>query len=200
MHTRIESLHMKSGAFQSSSIFLLSAFLSSSYSKFAHDFFYSLQLYRVDMAIGERNTFLSDSSVTHRCVILKIEQAQTPVPLHCTNKQTDTKYLSKRKLGWCWGRGKEQNMDIEPNYKLAATRHIIMCQVQKIGLRMTKLIYVLRKEGSKMKKRMKEEEIEKGDCGPPTWKVFFFEILSDLFEDGAVVYPANAFNSRLQGD
>ena len=28
---------------------------------------------------------------------------------------------------------------------------------------------------------MKEEEIEKGDCGPPTRKVFFFfEILSDL--------------------
>ena len=29
---------------------------------------------------------------------------------------------------------------------------------------------------------MKEEEIEKGNCGPPTRKVFFFffEILSDL--------------------
>ena len=29
---------------------------------------------------------------------------------------------------------------------------------------------------------MKEEEIEKGDCGPPTRKslFFFFEILSDL--------------------
>ena len=33
-----------------------------------------------------------------------------------------------------------------------------------------------------MKKRMKEEEIEKGDCncGTPTREVFFFEILSDL--------------------
>ena len=33
-----------------------------------------------------------------------------------------------------------------------------------------------------MKKRMKEEEIEKGDSGLPTRKVFFFffEILSDL--------------------
>ena len=40
--------------------------------------------------------------------------------------------------------------------------------------------FVLRKKGSKTKKRMKEEEIEKGDCGPPTPKVFFFEILSDL--------------------
>ena len=40
-------------------------------------------------------------------------------------------------------------------------------------------IFVLRKKGSKTKKRMKEEEIEKGDCGPPTRKVFF-EILSDL--------------------
>ena len=27
---------------------------------------------------------------------------------------------------------------------------------------------------------MKEEEVEKGDCGPPTRKVLFFEILSDL--------------------
>ena len=34
-------------------------------------------------------------------------------------------------------------------------------------------IFVLRKKGSKTKKRMKEEEIEKGDCGPPTRKVFF---------------------------
>ena len=119
---------------------------------------------------------------------------------------------------------------------------------------------------------MKEKEMEKGDCGPPTRKVFFFEILSDLhqavpdhladesqtrqpdtpdrwageseprctssqaglltvqldiilhlrsetwtqysavdaarvkvhhrpcsFEDGPVVYPANAFDSRLRG-
>ena len=34
-------------------------------------------------------------------------------------------------------------------------------------------IFVLRKKGSKTKERMKEEEIEKGDCGPPTRKVFF---------------------------
>ena len=40
-------------------------------------------------------------------------------------------------------------------------------------------IIVLRKKGSKTKKRMKEEEIEKGDCRPQTWNVFF-EILSDL--------------------
>ena len=37
----------------------------------------------------------------------------------------------------------------------------------------------LRKKGSKTKKRMKEEEIEKGDCGLPTPKVLF-EILLDL--------------------
>ena len=36
-----------------------------------------------------------------------------------------------------------------------------------------KLIFVLRKKGSKTKERMKEEEIEKGDCGPSTRKVFF---------------------------
>ena len=28
------------------------------------------------------------------------------------------------------------------------------------------IIFVLRKKGSKTKERMKEEEIEKGDCGP----------------------------------
>ena len=57
---------------------------------------------------------------------------------------------------------------------------------------------------------MKEEEIEKGDCGPPTRKVFFFFFFfffffgsspSDLNQaDGPVVYPANAFDSRLRGD
>ena len=31
--------------------------------------------------------------------------------------------------------------------------------------------FVLRKKGSKTKERMKEEEIEKGACGPPTRKV-----------------------------
>ena len=30
------------------------------------------------------------------------------------------------------------------------------------------LIFVLRKEGRKTKKRMKEEEMEEGDCRPPT--------------------------------
>ena len=34
--------------------------------------------------------------------------------------------------------------------------------------------FVLRKKGSKTKERMKEEEIEKDDCGPPTRKVFFW--------------------------
>ena len=37
-----------------------------------------------------------------------------------------------------------------------------------------------RKYKDELEKRMKEEEIEKGDCEPPTRKVFFFEILSDL--------------------
>ena len=43
----------------------------------------------------------------------------------------------------------------------------------------TLLIFVLRKKGGKTKKRMTEEEIEEGDCRPPTRKVFF-KILSDL--------------------
>ena len=54
-------------------------------------------------------------------------------------------------------------------------------QIRRIEIvwEVEKEIFVLRKKGSKTKKRMKEEEIEKGDCGPPTRKVFF-EILSDL--------------------
>ena len=32
-------------------------------------------------------------------------------------------------------------------------------------------VFVLRKKGSKTKERMKEEEIEKGDCGPPTFLI-----------------------------
>ena len=39
--------------------------------------------------------------------------------------------------------------------------------------------FVLRKKGSKTKERMKEEEIEKGNCGRQPEKSFF-EILSDL--------------------
>ena len=59
-------------------------------------------------------------------------------------------------------------------------------------------IYVLRKKGSKTKKRMKEAEIEKGDCGKvEKFSFFFFFFFS---EDGPVVYPANTFDSRLRGD
>ena len=44
---------------------------------------------------------------------------------------------------------------------------------------------------------MKAEEIEKDNCGTPTRKVLFFEILSDLNQ---AVYPANTLDSRLRGD
>ena len=47
----------------------------------------------------------------------------------------------------------------------------------------------MRKKGSKTKKRMKEEEIEKGDCAG-----------RQTDEDGPMVYPTNAFDSRLRGD
>ena len=51
--------------------------------------------------------------------------------------------------------------------------HLWLCKGGKF------FFFVLRKKGSKTKERMKEEEIEKGDCGPPTRKVFFL-VLSDL--------------------
>ena len=38
-------------------------------------------------------------------------------------------------------------------------------------------VLFLRKKGSKTKKRMKEEEIEKGDCRPPTREVFFWDFV-----------------------
>ena len=37
--------------------------------------------------------------------------------------------------------------------------------------------FCFEKEGGKTKERMKEEEIEKGDCGPPTRKVFFWDFV-----------------------
>ena len=52
-----------------------------------------------------------------------------------------------------------------------------------------KQIFVLRKKGSKTKKTMKEEEIEKSDCGLPTPE-----------KSDPVVYPAYAFDSCLRGD
>ena len=39
------------------------------------------------------------------------------------------------------------------------------------------LIFVLRRKGSKTEERMKEEEIEKGNCRPPTRKVFFWDFV-----------------------
>ena len=45
------------------------------------------------------------------------------------------------------------------------------------------------KTGSETKKRTKEEEIDKGDYGPPRRN-----------EGGPVVYPVSAFDFRLPGD
>ena len=47
---------------------------------------------------------------------------------------------------------------------------------------------------------MKEEGREKGDCGPPTRKVFFFVILSDLNQAVPNHLADDAFDSRLRGD
>ena len=48
----------------------------------------------------------------------------------------------------------------------------LFCLKKKTVLGITTEVFVLRKKGNKTKNRMKEEEIEKGDCGPPTRKVF----------------------------
>ena len=56
-------------------------------------------------------------------------------------------------------------MDNFPQKTIATT--VLLCAEERF-------IFVLRKKGSKTKERMKEEEIEKGDCGPPTRKVFFW--------------------------
>ena len=71
---------------------------------------------------------------------------------------------------------------------IVALHTICVCNVRKATIHLSAIYvavaiectcFVLRKKGSKTKKRMKEEEIEKGNCGPPTRKVFF-EILLDL--------------------
>ena len=61
-------------------------------------------------------------------------------------------------------------------------------------LRMTSersFIFVLRKKGNKTKERMKEEEIEKGDCGPTTRK-FFFQVQQNLKNWKDLCRPENA--------
>ena len=66
---------------------------------------------------------------------------------------------------------------------------------------------VLRKKGSKTKERMKRKRQRKAIAGRQPEKSFF-EILSDLnqavpnhlADKSPVVYPANAFDSRLRGD
>ena len=52
-------------------------------------------------------------------------------------------------------------------------------------------IFVLRKKGSKTKERMKEEEIEKGDCGPIIRK-FSFQVQQNLEKRKDLFRPENA--------
>ena len=46
----------------------------------------------------------------------------------------------------------------------------VFTSFQVSTLLQTTVIFVFRKKGSKAKKRMKEEEIEKSDCRPPAQK------------------------------
>ena len=72
-------------------------------------------------------------------------------------------------LIWGWGGGSHglglRSVQLSP----CTLATLFIAVVRKILF-----IFVLRKKGSKTKERMKEEEIEKGDCGPPTRKVFFW--------------------------
>ena len=67
---------------------------------------------------------------------------------------------------WCWGRAKRFTWPSK-NQRII---YLSLTFIQTIIY----LIFVLRKKGSKMKERIKDEEIAKGDCGPPTRQVFFF--------------------------
>ena len=108
--------------------------------------------------------------------------------------------------------------DLSVNQRKKMNWHENVAKKSWTGMKM--LIFVLRKKGSGTKERMKEEEIEKGDCGPPTRKVFFWDFVGlepngtwsprrressalagyTTGQDGPVVYPANALDSRLRGD
>ena len=109
------------------------------------------------------------------------------------------KYYLSKKHGGCY---KEDNRSGKVQVHVSKSLRTVWTRYGKYSMS-----FVLRKKGSKAKKRMKEEEIVIGDCGPPTWNVFF-EIFLDLnqvvpnhlTEYGPVVYPANAFDSRLRGD
>ena len=65
-------------------------------------------------------------------------------------------------------------------------------------------VLVLRKNGSRTKKRTKEEEKSKGDYGPPTRKVFWRDFCRTWTKrwlwGGGMVCPANAFHSRPRGE
>ena len=54
-------------------------------------------------------------------------------------------------------------------------RHEAVKGYEKLAI--LSLIFVLRKKGSETKERMKEEETEKGNCRPPTRKVFFWDFV-----------------------
>ena len=58
-------------------------------------------------------------------------------------------------------------------------------------------IFVLTKKGRKTKKRKKEEEIEKRDCGPPTWKVFFCDFVG--LEPSGTLSPRRRESNALAG-
>ena len=81
----------------------------------------------------------------------------------------------------------------------------------KVRFGVEKSILVLRKKGGKTKKRMKEEELDTGDRGPPT-RYVFFEILSDLNQAVPIMisqtrikrvsrmHHRTILDSRLRGD
>ena len=70
------------------------------------------------------------------------------------------------------------------NRRLSVLCQVLICTAQSLWTNdvvslLVKLGHCFEKE-KKTKKRMKGEEINKGNCGQPTRKDFFFEILSNL--------------------
>ena len=69
---------------------------------------------------------------------------------------------------YCEVNGQLSSQKLPPNKRNIYTKH------SRSEKQPEQMIFDLRKKGSKTTKRMKEEEIEKGDCGLPTRKVNFF--------------------------
>ena len=157
------------------------------------------------MDLGKINSWWPFPPIRSFYFISSRARKLTVLAMTLNGTSDDTKLPSGKKQTITCRMGRDARKDIEVGLPVKSWDRLIIilpgtkqmfgrCQDNK---QLTFFDFDFFWERKEVRRRRERKKMERCDCGPPAWKVFFF-----LFcpEDGPVVYPANTFDSSLRGD